>query len=175
MAQHRTRQFRSRSGPNRTWAGFHTAANVAVAANTKVLLGTFSQGVAGIDETILRTVGILQVVTDQVAANENQVGALGMIVVNDLAVAAGAASIPGPITDIADDGWFLYVPFAQLFKFSTAVHWETNAGGQYQFDSKAKRKIQRGFQVAVMVENGSATDGLFVTAVVRQLAMITGT
>ncbi len=101
-----------RSNPNRAWAGTVDTEN-AFGGGSKILLGSFSLSNPNIDETILRTVGVLSIRSDQIAAPEEQVGAFGMIKVTDLAIAAGAASIPGPVTDIGDDGWFVHVPFAQ--------------------------------------------------------------
>jgi len=105
---------------------------------------------------VRRTRGLFSVASDQAAAGESQLGALGFIVVSDLAVAAGAASIPGPVTDASDDGWFVWVPFGQESIRA--------AGGpqsfQYEFDSKAMRRVEEGFAIAIMVENAHATEGL---------------
>ncbi len=128
-----------------------------------------------IDETVLRTVGLISIQSDQAAAQEEQIGAFGMIVVNDLAVAAGAASIPGPITDRGDDGWHLYVPFAQTLSVATVVGFHGNFATQYGFDSKAKRRVEEGSQIAIMVENAHATHGLLVSFVFRMLSQVSGT
>ena len=164
---------RSTHRPNRSWAGSHSAAFVTVAAATKVLLGAFSLSNPNIDETILRTVGIISVTSDQTAGSEQQVGAFGLIVVSDLAIAAGAASIPSPITDIQDDGWFAYVPFASQLLVASAVGWNNSV--QYHFDSKAKRRIEEGTQVAIMVENAHATHAFIVGNVFRMLSQVSGT
>ncbi len=169
------RQFPNRRTPNRSWTGTSSTGPVAVAAATKVVLATFVLSNPNIDETILRTVGVLAVQSDQAAASEDQIGALGMIVVNDLALAAGAASIPGPITDIGDDGWFLYVPFAQRLNFSSAVGVNPDFAQLYQFDSKAKRRVEEGSGVALIVENASSGHAFNVELVFRQLSQITGT
>ena len=175
MPLRRTRQIQSRRTPNRSWSGFASTTTTTVSASAKVLLGGFTLSNPGIDETILRTVGVLGVRTDQTSATELQIGALGLIVVNDLAVAAGAASIPGPITDRGDDGWFLYVPIVQGFQFATAVGFDARNMTQYMFDSKAKRKVQDGFQIAIMVENASSADGFNIASVFRLLSQVTGT
>ncbi len=99
--------------PNRSWAAIVDAAETTVPAASKVLLGTFTPSVDGIDEVVLRTRGVLAVRSDQTAGSELQIGAFGMIVVTDTAAAAGAASIPSPATDADDDGWFVWLPFAQ--------------------------------------------------------------
>ncbi len=172
--RNRPRSF-NRSPPNRSWTGSASTAGIAVAGNTKVLIATFVLSNPNIDETILRTVGLLAVKSDQTTADEEQIGALGFIIVNDLAVAAGVASIPGPITDRGDDGWFVYVPIAQAFNFESGIGVNPNMSTQYPFDSKAKRKIQEGSQVAVVVENAHATSAFTMTIVFRQLTMVRGT
>ncbi len=166
---------RRSSPPNRSWAGFRTNAPIAVPANTKILLSTLGLSNPGIDETVLRNVGIISIVTDQVVAGEQQIGAFGMVKVSTIAATAGAASIPGPITDASADGWFTYVPFAQEFQFISAVGVAFNAATQYQFDSKAKRRVNTGFALAMMVENAHATHGFFISVVLRTLSQVTGT
>ena len=54
---------------------------------------------------------MIMVGSDQVAVVEQQIGALGFIVVSDLAIAAGAASIPSPGFNGSDDGWFVWQAF----------------------------------------------------------------
>ena len=166
--------FQRRSNPNRSWSGFAFTAFVAVAANTKILLGSFTLSNPGIDETILRTVGQLAVVSDQLAATEAQIGAFGFIPVTGLALAAGAASIPGPITDSNAD-WFFYVPFANQFSLASAASFAVVGSLNIPFDSKAKRKFNEATAIAVMVENSSATHGFNVAFVLRMLGMVSGT
>ena len=136
------------------WArGFSTdGAYVTVAPSTKVLLGSFSPSVAGINETVRRTRGLISIVSDQTSVIETQAGAFGMVMVTDLAIAAGAASIPGPITDASDDGWFVWQAF-----FQSGLQTSFN---NYEFDSKAMRRMQDGYSAAIMVENANTGLGL---------------
>ena len=62
----------------------------------------------GLDITVLRTVGILSISSDQSGAAEQQIGAFGMICVSDSAVAIGVTAMPDPVVDADDDGWFVY-------------------------------------------------------------------
>ena len=142
------------------WARSVATGYVTIAAGTKVLLATVILSNPGINETIRRTRGRFSVHSDQAVGGEPQLGALGWIVVNDLAIAAGAASIPGPVTDASDDGWFVWEAFAS-FGFN-------GTGGQlfdrsYQYDSKAMRRVQEGFTIALMVENANATTGFNIS------------
>ena len=141
----------------------------------KVLFTTFTLLNQNIDETILRTVGRLAVSSNQAAASEFQIGAFGAIIVSDAAVAVGVTAIPGPVTDSADDGWFLYVPIVQAMEFGTGVGLHPNWATGYDFDSKARRRIQEGEQIAFMVENGSAAHAFEIAAVIRMLTMVSGT
>jgi len=99
--------------------------------------------------------------SDQVSQTEFQFGAVGMIVVNDLAIAAGVASIPGPGTDLDDDGWFVWEPFQLVGEAKdggadgSAQEW---AG--WSFDSKAMRRIEEGFGIAIVCENVNTSNGL---------------
>ncbi len=168
-------RFQQRSArPNRSWAGSVSSAPTVVPAASKVLLATFTLNNPGIDETALRTVGGIAVATDNLAGTEDQLGAFGLIVVTDLAAAAGVASIPGPVTDASDDGWFVYVPFAQEWNGATAsgraftTQW-------YPFDSKAKRVVENGSTIALVVENAHATEGLNIYIALRLLSQVRGT
>jgi len=155
----RQRRFVAGTRQATDWSRFNGAALTNVAPSTKVLVATFALGNPGISETVRRTRGLIAVSSDQNSATEEQVGAFGLMKVNDIAIAVGAASIPGPVTDNSDDAWFVWVPFAQ--RTSGAV-----AGGiqsiVYEFDSKAMRIVEEGFGLAVMVENAHAGHALAI-------------
>jgi len=157
-ARRRTGGFQRSSGGKTDWARVVPINSVIVAAGTKALLNIIVLANPGIMETIRRTRGVLAVSSDQFGIFESMSGAVGMMVVNDLALAAGAASIPGPVTDQSDDGWFMWQPFVQMGDQNDSAIGSV----KYDFDSKAMRKVEDGFGVAVMVENASATSGLFV-------------
>ena len=158
-------QRRARKIVNYSWAGFVQPARVIIPPATKALLGFFVLDTA-FEETIVRVRGELTVVSDQAVALEDQVGAFGMIRVTDRALAAGAASIPGPVTDSDDDGWFVWVPIAQV----GALTVDSGSIPPYVIDSKAQRIIREGQSIAVMVENASAAHGLQVLLSFRALA-----
>ncbi len=98
-----------------------------------------------------------------------------MIVVNDLAIAAGAASIPGPLTDIGDDAWFIHVPFINRFDFGSNIGFDGQVATQRYFDFKSKRIVQDGFGIALMVETGANSEGMTFGVILRLLSMIKGT
>ncbi len=155
MARRQTRPFIQRKRSLTDWARGLSVAPTNVNAATKILLSTIVNTNQGITETVRRTRGVLSIKSDQSAAVEEQTGAFGMVIVTDLAAAAGAASIPGPFTERNDDGWFVWVPFTQFTSGAIAGGYTSM---QYQFDSKAMRKLEQGFSIAIMVENASAGD-----------------
>ena len=162
------------SRPNRGWAVFATAAPVNVPAASKVLIATTSLSNQGIDETILRTVGVLSIGSDMPGNDEEQIGAFGVMIVTDLAAAAGAASIPGPITDGGDDGWLMYTLFCQSWSSFSAVGADFTTN-QYPFDSRAKRVVETGDSLVMMIENAHATHAFDMMVVLRCLAQVRGT
>ena len=164
----------NRKRPNRSWAKLVTAAAVNVPAASKVLIGGFSLSNANIDETVLRSVGGIAVATDNVAGIESQIGAFGLTQANDLAVTAGVASLPGPITDGADDGWFLYVPFAQEW-IGSGITTRVQSTTWYPFDSRAKRITEEGQQLVMVVENAHASEAFNFWVVMRLLSQVRGT
>ena len=168
-----TRRFSSRrqvrsSRKGTSWARNLSATFTTVPAASKVLVGSFVLSNPGITETAVRSRGRIWIQSDQGAALEEQQGALGLVVVSDLALAAGAASIPGPATDSSDDGWFVWEGFSQ-----TNIQVSAGTAGQlYEFDSKAARRVQEGFAIAIMAENVHATHGLDLGLVISLLAVV---
>ena len=148
-----TRPAFRRPRPATQWARLGNMAPVALTANAKVLLTFFLLANPGIGETVRCTRGVINVSSDQAAAMENQVGALGAVVVNDVAIAAGVASLPGPLTDQDDDGWLLWVPVNQLSSATTGGNPAHQPAAPWMFDSKAMRKIEEGFSLAFIFES----------------------
>ena len=153
------RSFARRALPSRRQAltnwGRTTFRNTTVAAGTKVLVATFVLSNPGINEVVRRTRGRFLWTSDQATILEGSVPAFGFMVVNDLAVAAGAASIPGPITDAGDDGWFVWEGMPMLMgSTDSSSSSSVGLGGWYgvDFDSKAMRKVPEGFTIVVMAE-----------------------
>jgi len=174
MARSRTFRPRSSSRPNRSWGGLAFATYTTVGAASKVLLGSLTLSNPGIDETHLRTVGVLSVRSDQKVASEDMLGAIGMILVSDQALATGITAIPGPTTDIADDGWLFYQPIVQTFEFVSSVGFDSQGAVQYHFDSKGKRIVHDGVSIALVAQNSGST-GWAVGVVLRTLSQVTGT
>ena len=172
MAVRRRSGFRrSGSRPNRGWSATLESTVTSVGASNKVILASFANNVAA-DLTILRVVGGVAVASDQSAAVEVQQGAVGMMIVTDIAFAAGAASVPGPVTDAADDGWFVHQFFGQQ---SSLVATMPNSVW-YPIDQKAKRIVDSTGQVIVLMgENINASNGLTLFFQIRILTQLRGT
>ena len=176
MARRQFRQsFQRSSRPNRGWGGTVPAAITAVPAASKALVAVFTLDNQGIDETILRVVGGVHVISDQVASSEDQFGAIGMMLATDTAVATGITALPDPVTDVSDDYWFFYQSFAQRFILLSSVGFEADAGRWYPFDSKAKRILESGHQVVLIAANANATHGFNISVNLRVLSQVRGT
>ena len=156
---------------NRSWAGIISAAPTTIPAASKVLLGSFTPTVSG-DITVLRTVGNISITSDQIAVDEQQLGAFGLIVVTDTALGVGITAVPGPVTDIADDGWFTYQSFGFELQVFDATGVNADFAHNLMFDSKGKRIVEDGRAVAVVCENSHATNGFEISFGIRMLSLI---
>ena len=164
----RVSRFPARSSRRATeWVAPADQGFINVGAGAKVIHQTFaidtSQFAPG--ATIVRTRGMLSVKLQSYAADLDVVGAMGMTVVSDEAVAAGVASIPGPWGAADWEGWFVWEAFGFHFEATAGV--DVMGSIQIPFDSKAMRKVSSGQTVVVLVESQQFA---FSTAVMfRQL------
>ena len=173
MARRRVGEFRARAArPNRAWATINDTGFVTVAANTVNFIASFTPSNAGIDETVLRTVGQLSIISDITGTAEEQVGAFGMILVTQQAISVGVTAVPDPVVDAGDDGWFVYQSFAQQSGTVT-----TGRGSfSYPINSKAKRILEgTGMGIALVITNSHPTHGLEFNIQLRILAQVRGT
>ena len=102
--------------------------------------------------TIVRTYLEVLLESDQIVATERQLGAVGICVVSDQAVAIGITAVPTPDTDLASDLWLLNKVILNKFTFSSAVGIQTPAGTLYSIDSKAMRKVNDDQDVVIVAE-----------------------
>ncbi len=145
-----------------------STSSVSIPPVSKILLGTITLGNPGIGETVRRTRGIVSIGSDSGASSEDQLGAFGMIAVSDLAITAGVVSIPSPVTEGNDDGWFVWQPFVQAQSNSA----NSPGSREYPFDSKGMRRIQEGFTIAIVAENSHAVNQLEITFAVAMLTSL---
>ncbi len=165
--------IRGRVGPRRAtqWvASTLESAVTALAASTAILDQSF-----GFSEpaTIVRVRGALWVSSDQNSATERINGSIGFAVVTDEALAVGVTAMPIPETNKGSDVWFLWEPFFNDVRFSTASGFQPRTFERTVLDSKAMRKVDDGKSVVVMLENGAAT-GMQFLLVFRMLVKLHG-
>ncbi len=147
------------------WVGSPDSTGVvAIAAGGVRLDGSFNTAALQLRPfTIVRTRGWVFVKSDQEVATEVPFGAMGMAVVSDQAVAIGITAVPTPITDESSDLFFMWTPFVSDISVSSAIG-IIKGGSLFEFDSKAMRKVEEGEDLAITLENASATAGLqFIT------------
>ena len=159
------------SGRLTEWFGTQFAGDVVdlPAASGIIALSLTAAELAKRPFTITRTVGLLAVRSDQAVAEEAPFGAMGGIVVSDKALALGFTAVPDPVTQSSSDEWFLYQNFIADGAASTNVGQRIS---QYQFDSRAQRKVQDGEDIAFVVANSSAADGCRFLLVLRLLVKL---
>ena len=148
--------FRGRSGHKRSTQWFASAdisAFGALAGGGLLLEQTLPEAtlLQIIPGTVVRTVGHVLVVSDQVAAAEQPFGAMGMAVVSEQARALGITALPSPIIEEASDLWFVYQPWAAQGGTINGAPLQV-----FEFDSRAQRKIEDGMGIVVVYESASA-------------------
>ena len=119
--------------------------------------------------TIVRTRLVLSVGSDQVAASETQVGAFGCAFVNTVAATLGITGIPGPATDCAWGGWFVWQAFLNEFIQVTGSGHTSNAMNEHVIDSKSMRKFEEDEALVWMIENTHATESIRFAVAGRML------
>ncbi len=147
-----------------SWGRIVQTAQFTIATSTKVIPVTFLLDNQGISETVRRTRGMVFVTSDQPSASEAIFGAYGLIVVTDAAAAIGVTAVPGPVTEANDDGWFVWQPFMTKGADTIASYQPA-----FEFDSKAMRKVDTGFQIVMVIENASGTNALVAAVAVSML------
>ena len=167
---------RSIRSPRRAtdWGAAAEPVETAVAGNTKVLLqrltaATILQEI-GVPATVVRTRGQLYGrILESVVADTESWGAMGMAIVTEQAAVAGAASLPGPLTESFWDGWFVYVFISVGLRFDDATGVVTPTQVRVDFDSKAMRKIEDNESLVVMFETGAASNQIVIMEHFRTL------
>ncbi len=99
-------------------------------------------------------------------ANEEASGAFGATVVSQRAVTTGITALPDPVTEDEADFWFLYKPWAFVFKTTSSGFYTATAMG---FDSRAQRKVEEGDDIAFVIANASSSAGCQFQVMLRML------
>jgi len=114
--------------------------------------------------TVVRTRGIIRVISDQVAAQEEYEGVVAAEVVTQAASIGGIGSIPTPLTE-SDGDYFMYEPFLGLQVAATG----NNHPVTFNVDSKAMRKIGVDDQIVFVAQTSVGSQGVDVAMVGRML------
>ena len=137
----RSRSFRGRpSGPRRLtqWIGPADQGYVSVASAGKTIIGTAPFTEAA---TIVRTRGQVSVQPGSFAADLNVIGAFGVCIVSDEAVAIGVTAVPGPFDQADWTGWMVWRSFSLHLDVQSAVGFDVQGMMNFEVDSKAMRKV----------------------------------
>ena len=146
-----------RSTRQTMWVGLAETSTALAGAGSGVLFTGYSAAVLALRPfTIVRTRLLFHVASDQQAATEDYIAAIGMAIVTEQALAVGITAVPTPMVDNDSDAWFLWAASAGHFVFGTAVGMHQGGGAPQQVDSKAMRKVEDGFDVATVIENGGS-------------------
>ena len=135
-----------------SWLDIPPASATLVTSGGTILLTLTTAEKARRSFTIVRTHLSVSMESDQAAASEVQVGAVGMCVVSDQAEAIGVTAVPTPVTDAASDLFFLHQYLMNSFLFASGVGFQDNVGRFMSIDSKAMRKVNDDQDVIVVVE-----------------------
>ena len=141
----------------------------AMPASSVLLAQTFAPIVGG--ETAIRIRGLFSWITDQDAAEETQLGAVGIAVVTAQAVSVGITAVPTPNTDAAWGGWMWHSYFSSKVVVGDATGFQINGMNHIVIDSKAMRKVDEDERLVVVVEN-SAAFGILIGNSIRILSKV---
>ncbi len=155
------------------WGAIISVAELSISApSTKAVMGSTSQAALSgtVPATIVRVRGSFSYRSDQNAADEDYIGAFGIAVVRDVARAAGAASLPGPISDASDDVWLYWTPFVGRQVAATSDH---DVYNHIIVDGKAQRKLVDGDAIVFMAETAALSEGVNLLMFLRTLFLLT--
>ncbi len=122
--------------------------------------------------TVIRTHMEINIISDQTAAAEDYVAALGLCVVSDSASTAGVASVPTPITEADSDLWFVHQWMMNGFDFKDATGFQNGIGQRYVIDSRAMRKVNNDQDIVVVAEGDTAGEGALINSAGRMLVKL---
>ena len=150
------------------WLGGTFVRTTLGGASTGVIMTSLSAAALALRPfTIIRTRGIAEFHSDQVAAAENMEAVVAHAVVSDQAFAVGITAVPTPSTDSDSDLFYQFDPWASRMELITAAGF--NYSPQIVIDSKAMRRVDQGEQPLQIIETGVGSSGVIVTTFFRTL------
>ena len=149
MARNRTIHPRVRSARKSLWLQFDPI-TITGTQGTAFLMASLNAAALALRLfTIVRSHLEVLFLSDQAAAVEIQIGALGLAIVSEQANAVGVTAIPTPVTESGSSLWFLH---KFLFAQESRVVDVGKPAGQWSIDSKAMRKVEVGSDLIMAVE-----------------------
>jgi len=142
------------------WFGIGEGIVTLAAANTAILTNSLNAAALALRPfTIIRTYIQWAMMSDQLAALEDQQVGLGCAVVSDQASAIGVTAVPTPFTDLSSDLWYVHrILTSRFVDTGTAVEVAPNPVHTL-VESKAMRKVEDGQDVITVMENSSISAG----------------
>ncbi len=135
---------------NKTWTGI--TFNKTTLTVTQQSLGGVTIPEGGSDFTVLRTIGSILAVAVPNATADDDILALGVIVVQNAAAQVGGASLPGPLNDLGADWlWWEAIPL-QSVAATAATENSRNLIHRVAIHSKGMRKVHADQNVLLMAE-----------------------
>ena len=151
MARRHT-MVRSRSTRKSLWLQFVPISTTVTAGGAAIAFSLNAAALALRSFTVIRSHFEVMLLSDQESVIEQQVGAVGLAVVSDEAVAVGVTAVPTPLTQLGSSLWFVnQLMFGEESRLATLalppVH--------YSIDSKAMRKVEVGSDIIVVLESST--------------------
>ena len=153
------------------WAAIVAVTDVNVPADTDILLTALTG--ADLEPlvpcTLVRMRGEIQVLSNQTAADQSQLGSLGIGVIQDAARVVGPPAIPSAFVDAGDEVWMYWRSLMNRGRVGLA---DPQVPHFYELDAKAMRKIADGEALIVVVSNHSAANAFNITFQARFLFLL---
>ena len=124
-----------------SWFGFQPTQVTMTAGGGTLIFSLNAAALAMRPFTIVRLRFEIMIRSDQAAQAEVQIGAFGLAVVSDEAVAVGVSAVPTPVAQDASDYWFVHQYYMSN---STNLTDLVVPASKFTIDSKAMRKVDIG-------------------------------
>ena len=121
--------------------------------------------------TVIRSHLEIYVESDQEAASEQYIGAVGMCVVSEQASAIGVTAVPTPIIDLGSEYWFLHQMYMGSCNLQAAGIINDNPD-RLSVDSKAMRKVNESEDLLIVAEFSGIGSGQSVLIAGRFLVKL---
>ncbi len=152
------------------WVGLAATRTNITAPSTAVIINSPAAALLALRPfTIVRTRGWFFVGSDQIANIETYGCSLGFSVVSDQALAIGITAVPTPESDADSDAFWVYESITGEMKLISAAGFVDPSGVGKDYDSRAMRKVEDGFDMAFVIETNSISNGVLVGHVGRML------